>query len=175
MSQTTRTAGNSPISNLAMVQTDEVTLFGDGTPDRPLRADVGAQPFIADHEGATAAHVGQPVTVTDTVPTIGVTTVTAAPPGSPVAGVIITLNDDDSVTVLPCGITSMTTVQWDVVVTGGSGGLARGSAYYADPATPGKLTPTKPTASSTFVTRVGIGINPNTMLLVTPALTPTQN
>ncbi len=175
MSQTQTRAGGPSIDNLAMVQTDEVTLFGDGTPDRLLHADVGAQPFIATHEGVTTAILGQPVAITDTTPTLGVATVTAAQPGDPVAGTIITLNNDGSVTVLPYGITSLTTAQWDAVVTGGSGGLLRGRAYYMDAATAGKLTSTKPTSSGTFVTRVGIALNPTSLMLTTPALTPTQN
>lgn len=56
------------------------------------------------------------------------------------------------------GVVSATTAQWDAV-TGQVGGLTPGSAYFLDPATPGKLTSTPPSAVGQVVTRVGIALS----------------
>jgi hypothetical protein len=53
------------------------------------------------------------------------------------------------------GIITCTTVQWDAVVTGESGGLTPNSLYFLDPANPGKLTTTAPSTVGQLVTVVG--------------------
>jgi len=49
--------------------------------------------------------------------------------------------------------------QWDAVVTGASGGLAFGAMYFLDPANPGMLTSTPPTAAGQMITRVGTALS----------------
>jgi hypothetical protein len=53
------------------------------------------------------------------------------------------------------GVATATTAQWDAV-TGTSGGLVAGTAYYLDPANPGKLTATAPSTVGQLVTFIGI-------------------
>lgn len=60
------------------------------------------------------------------------------------------------------GVLVATTGQWDAV-TGGSGGLTAGSAYYLDAATAGLLTTTAPTSVGQFVVRVGLAISTTEM------------
>ena len=57
------------------------------------------------------------------------------------------------------GILSATTAQWDVVVTGESGGLVYKTTYYLDPANAGKLTSTAPTTVGQYVCPVGVAIS----------------
>jgi len=52
------------------------------------------------------------------------------------------------------GVLTATTDQWDAVA-GTTGGLTPGAVYFLDPATPGKLTSTPPSAAGQFVVRVG--------------------
>jgi hypothetical protein len=56
--------------------------------------------------------------------------------------------------ILPDGILTATTGQWDAV-TGQVGGLTPNANYFLDPATAGKLTTTAPTTPGQFVLRVG--------------------
>jgi hypothetical protein len=61
------------------------------------------------------------------------------------------------------GPLTLTTAEWDVVVTGQTGGLTAGTAYYVSTATAGKLTATKPTTA--FTVRVGVASSPTEMLV----------
>jgi len=70
--------------------------------------------------------------------------------------------------IAPEGILTLTTIQWDTVVTGESGGLTAGAVYFLDPTTPGNLTTTAPsTAGSQFVVCIGRAIS-TTQLLINP-------
>lgn len=60
------------------------------------------------------------------------------------------------------GVLVATTTQWDVV-TGQSGGLTTGSAYFLDAATAGKLTTTAPTTVGQFVVYAGLAISTTEM------------
>lgn len=56
--------------------------------------------------------------------------------------------------ILTDGILTATTTEWDAV-TGETGGLTAGADYFLDPANPGQLTQTAPSAAGEFVVRVG--------------------
>ncbi len=60
------------------------------------------------------------------------------------------------------GPLTLTTDEWDVV-TGQTGGLTTGSAYYVSVITAGKLTSSKPTTN--FTVRVGVATSPTEMLV----------
>lgn len=59
----------------------------------------------------------------------------------------------------------LTTEEWDAVA-GTTGGLVEGDAYYLSAATAGHITSVAPSASGSFIVRVGIALSP-TRLLVT--------
>ena len=52
--------------------------------------------------------------------------------------------------------------QWDIV-TGRTGGLIPGAAYFLDPDYPGRLTPVAPVTSGQFVARVGVAVSDVTL------------
>jgi hypothetical protein len=56
------------------------------------------------------------------------------------------------------GVLTASTGAWDAV-TGDTGGLTPGAAYYLSEATPGGLTTTAPTSGGDFVVRVGLAIS----------------
>jgi len=62
------------------------------------------------------------------------------------------------------GVVVATAAQWDTV-TGGSGGLTPGTAYYLSPATSGSITPTPPSADGQFVCRLGVAISATSLWL----------
>jgi hypothetical protein len=57
------------------------------------------------------------------------------------------------------GTITLTTGQWDAVVTGESGGLTAGSTYWGDPATPGNLTATPPSTATQFLVQIGVALS----------------
>jgi len=57
------------------------------------------------------------------------------------------------------GVITLTTGEWDAVVTGESGGLTPGGAYFLDPATPGNLTLTAPTTAGQYVQKLGTALS----------------
>jgi len=63
------------------------------------------------------------------------------------------------------GILTLTTGQWDIVVTGGSGGLTAGSLYFLDPSTAGNLTTTAPTTPGQVNVLIGRAISSTIMLI----------
>jgi hypothetical protein len=67
---------------------------------------------------------------------------------------------------LPSGPLSLTTNQWDLVVTGEIGGLTPGDWYYVSDVTPGFLQNTPPTVPAHFVAPVGVAISPTTLLIM---------
>jgi hypothetical protein len=62
----------------------------------------------------------------------------------------------------------LTTAQWDAV-TDQVGGLTPGATYYVSPTTRGHLTTTRPSATGTFTTQVGVALDPTT-LIVEPSM-----
>lgn len=62
------------------------------------------------------------------------------------------------------GILEASTSAWDAV-TGDSGGLDFGEAYYLDAASPGGLTKTAPTTPGEFVVRVGLALSDEKLLI----------
>lgn len=81
------------------------------------------------------------------------------------------LNGASGVTTLS-GILSLTTSQWDAIVTGESGGLTSGSLYFLDPSTAGNLTKTAPSTTGQVITVIGRAISPTVLSisLGTPTL-----
>jgi hypothetical protein len=62
------------------------------------------------------------------------------------------------------GTMILTTAQWDVVVTGGSGGLIPFTEYFLD-VTAGKITTTEPTIGGSHVLRMGIAMSTTDMFI----------
>lgn len=56
------------------------------------------------------------------------------------------------------GVLTASTGDWDAI-TGGSGGLTPGSAYYVSAATAGFLTATAPSTTGQFVVRIGLALS----------------
>jgi len=73
-----------------------------------------------------------------------------------VAGLVVetSIDADANGDILPDGILTATTAEWDDV-TGQNGGLTPGANYFLDAASAGKLTATAPTVPGKFVVRVG--------------------
>lgn len=68
------------------------------------------------------------------------------------------------------GVLVATTGEWDAV-TGGSGGLTPGSAYYLSATTAGMLTTTAPSSAGQFVVRIGLAISATEMdISITPPI-----
>lgn len=65
------------------------------------------------------------------------------------------------------GTLTATTGQWDAI-TGGSGGLTRGTRYFLSAATAGMLTSTPPSSVGQYVVEVGIAISTTEMILSAP-------
>jgi hypothetical protein len=82
-----------------------------------------------------------------------------------------TLNSASGLVTAAGGMT-LTTGEWDAIVTGESGGLTSGSLYFLDPAAAGKLTVTAPTTAGQVITLVGRAISPTTLIITigTPTL-----
>ena len=70
-------------------------------------------------------------------------------------------------------VVSLTTDQWDAVISGGiGGGLEQGAQYFSEVSSPqdsGQITTTVPTAPDTFQAQVGMVLSP-TDLLVLPSM-----
>ncbi len=148
MADTIVTNTTAPFDSRLMVSADQVTIFGNGTVELPLRAAAGATTFLAQFSNPlsspTEPRLGNPVVATDDVPTEGITTVRtgSAGQGSPqlpqVIGLLIEVGavgqDGGTVTVQSSGEVTLTAAQWDLI-TDGSGGLTQGAIYYLDPNT----------------------------------------
>lgn len=63
------------------------------------------------------------------------------------------------------GVLTLTTGQWDAIVTGESGGLTAGSLYFVDPTTIGNLTSTVPTTVGQVIVCVGRALSSTTLLI----------
>lgn len=65
------------------------------------------------------------------------------------------------------GVLSLTTAEWDAVLST-EGGLTTGATYWlaaSFPGNAGNLTPTRPTASGTFAVQVGMASSPTDMVI----------
>lgn len=168
MTQTTIIAGGVLVPSLAIAQADQLSILGDGTSERPLRAGSATQDptFPATPVPAVTAHLGQGVAVTPGVPGFGIARVTQDPTKGQVGALVII---GLPVFVQSSGILTLTTAQWDVV-TGASGGLTRGSVYYLSLVTNGRITATRPSTTGQLVSRVGVALSPTAMLLTLPTV-----
>lgn len=180
MTDTLTTAGGVQNQAPAYVSADQVSILGDGSTENPLQlADGQEADFPADFvpDLPFTASVGLPVAVIAGTPQEGSVSVVkpadAGPGGAPFVIGIVTAVDDDLptpvVTVRGFGNVTLTTAEWDNI-TGGSGGLTRGAAYYLDPGSVGGLTTTVPTDPGDFLSQVGIAINPTTLGLCLPSI-----
>lgn len=181
MTEHRRTSGGVPVPSPTLVQCDQLTVLGDGSHDHPLHAATGSTGTsfaAASRDGLTT--LGSPVTVYVISVPGGITTVQGSQvsPISPAfdllssaCGLISAHNGDGTVEVTTSGILTLTTAQWDTV-TGDSGGLLPGVAYYVSPdrdAITGlpALTQTPPVAAGAYRVQVGVALTPLVML-VTP-------
>lgn len=62
------------------------------------------------------------------------------------------------------GQLALTTAQWDLI-TGGSGGLSSGAPYFLSDVGAGEIVSPGPTTSGSWLTPVGVGLLPTTMLI----------
>lgn len=176
MTETLRVAGGVATDPLAVVETDGVTILGDGTSGNPLNVSVVTKLFQADSIGAQHPLPGNPVITSAVSPVDSLYAVSPATPGLALTGMVISVEPNSPnylVSVLPYGVVGLTTEQWNAV-TGGSGGLTRGAVYYQSETVAGGITTVRPTAPGTYTARVGIAVNPTTMVLTTPTK-PTLN
>lgn len=69
-------------------------------------------------------------------------------------------------------VITLTTAQWDAIVTGQSGGLTAGILYFLDPSTFGFLTATPPSTAGQVITLIGRALSTTQLLLTigSPAL-----
>lgn len=183
-------SGGPPIPSPTLVQADQLTILGDGSHERPLH--VTSEPSsgvtfrAAFRTGSTAPGTGIPVFISFVQQAGGITTVQVsnARNESPFFstfdsfasawGVVKSVNGDGTVQVMQNGLLTLSTGRWDAL-TGLSGGLSQGSAYYVSTDISGGIliTPTPSKAPGDFVTRIGVGVNSTTML-VEPS-PPVQN
>lgn len=110
--------------------------------------------------------VGTAVRATSTASHV-IAAVNSATVGEAQAIGILVSNDDGIAIVQTAGIVALTTSQWDGV-TGDSGGLTPGAAYYVGP--PNNLTTTRTATPGDFIAQVGIALSTTRLLLSTPAV-----
>lgn len=126
MSNFQLTGAGNPIPSLQLVATDNETIFGDGSGQNPLRTSGGAGlvPIVGEHSEPLSRN-GAPVAPRSDG---GYVVVQAGTPGGPsVAGLLVELGGDAFYQY--AGLLTLTLTQWDTI-TGGSGGLTIGAAYY---------------------------------------------
>lgn len=168
------------------VVTDGTTVLGDGSVGNPIRvapsggeggggsADPAGTYRAGYRGGSVTARPGQPVFVPAFSVAGGVTTVQPATAtnidadGSTVDGVVSAVHGDGTVSVAAPGPLTLTTAQWDAV-TGMTGGLVLGTRYYLAPFPAFARLVTRPETPGLFLTQVGVGLNPTTMLVLPPA------
>jgi hypothetical protein len=73
--------------------------------------------------------------------------------------------DEEQIPVVTAGELTLTTAEWDAIVTGESGGLTTGSYYYLSGATAGFLTTEPPVPDGQWVLKIGLALSPTTMLV----------
>jgi hypothetical protein len=116
--------------------------------------------------GSNGGTVGMAVIVDEPTSTVVATPAQANALGaSQVVGIALQL-DAGRTLVQTAGLVTLTTAQWDAVVTSESGGLSPLSIYYLSAATPGFLTRTPPATTGTFVERVGVAVSATQLQLL---------
>lgn len=156
------------------VTADGVTILGKGTIGDPLRRSPGgAQEFTAGVVLVPHPPVGTPVQVARVDAHLGITTVQPSSAiesnnfnnNGRVNGVIRAVNGDGTVQVQMSGPLTLTTSQWDAI-TGSSGGLVLGTTYYlAQFPVIGGMVDASSVVPGQLRTRIGVGLNPTTLLL----------
>lgn len=81
------------------------------------------------------------------------------------SGVMFSGNTDGSIAYKTNGPLTLTTTQWDAVVTGESGGLTPGSSYYASAAAAGKLVTAPPSATGSYIVLIGTALSATTLII----------
>jgi len=81
------------------------------------------------------------------------------------SALMIAGNIDGTIQYKTNGPLTLLTTQWDAVVTGESGGLTAGAAYYVSAAAAGKLTVTPPAATGSYIVPVGVALSPTTLIV----------
>lgn len=174
------TAGGRPTQSTEIVSADQITILGNGTADFPLQAGGGGSSFVAEFlaDEAFPPKIGQAVCVGFGTPSVGIAVVLLAIGSTlPVAGIVIGLRDvvqdGSSITatadIQSAAIVTLTEDEWDEV-TGGSGGLTPGTAYYLDPTTLGMLTDTRPVGLGQVVGQLGVAITETQLAVYLPVV-----
>ena len=178
MTDTRVMTGASPTDVLAMAQTDQITILGNGTIFDPLRTGNGAGTFIAEFDNVFAdpdePRKGRPVVVTSDTPTVGICVVrtgNAAPDANLfpyIVGLIVVSGEVGSsggpVTIQSSGEITLTAAEWNFVV-GNDQGLTTGSPYWLDASGFGQLTGIPPSTPGAAVAQIGIALSSTTLLL----------
>ncbi len=81
------------------------------------------------------------------------------------SALMIAGNIDGTIQYKTNGPLTLLASQWDSVVTGESGGLTAGAAYYVSAAAAGKLTVTPPAATGSYIVPVGVALSPTTLIV----------
>lgn len=184
MTDVVLTSSGRPAESTEIITADQITIVGNGTTDLPLRAGAGSSSFVAEFiaDASFPPALGQAVCVVSGTPSVGLCRVLMSI-GTlfPVAGIVIGLRDvvqdGSSITaeadVQSAAIVTLTTEDWDGV-TGGSGGLVPGDAYYLHPTTIGMITSTKPSGIGEVVAQLGVAITPTQLAVYLPVV-PIEN
>lgn len=155
------------------VTTDGTTILGNGTTGRPLRQRLTQQEFTAGVVLVPNPPVGTPVQIAQVDDHQGITTVQSSSAlesfnfnqNGRVSGVVAEINADGTVQVRTSGPLTLTTAQWDVI-TGGRDGLVPGTTYHlAQFPAFGKMVADPPLEQRALSTRIGVGLNPTTLLI----------
>ena len=161
MSNVSITGGTSAQPPGGPVLTDGETVLGNGQYGNAIRLPSGGLAANIVYATSTIAHattIGNAVQVqTESDTLLGVKRASANSfTGAPVAGILIPNTfGQPGAAIQTSGIVTLTTAQWDAVVTGESGGLTANDVYYLSDVTAGLLTTTPPTASGSYVTPIG--------------------
>jgi len=166
-------SGGAPVDVLVLVNVDEQTVFGNGSPQSPLRTNGGvviqaaAESELVPGMCSVIERISSALELKRSVET-GASLATAY-----CSGICVGANTDDGTAAIQsAGLVELTEDEWNTV-TGSSTGLTPGDAYYASDVTAGNLTNVAPATSGHYVTLVGWAIS-TTQLLVQPG-TPIKN
>lgn len=179
MTDVQTSSGGRPSPSTAMVSADQLTILGNGTTDLPLTAGSGGSSFLATFlaDASFPPALGQAVVVGGGAPSVGLCNVLLGIGSLPISGIVIALRDvvqeGSSITaeadIQSAAIVTLTGDDWDGV-TGDSGGLTPGGAYYLHPTTVGMITSTKPTAIGQVVAQLGVAITTTQLAVYLPVV-----
>lgn len=165
MADYVKPTGGMPTDSAVLVNTDQVTILGDGSVTDPLRTAAGGVGGQFTGVAQATIEAGQAIQhhsgASPIPPPVGLCVGDAAVQclGLAIAGAA---NGAD-VKVQYDGVLTLTTAQWDAIA-GTSGGLAGGIIYYVSQSTAGDLTSTAPTTGQHSI-QVGVGLNSTQMFL----------